>query len=333
VSPGVPLTPILVPRVTVVVPARNEARHIEGCVRSILAQRVEGGVEVLVVDGRSTDATAELARRAGAKVVDNPEQITPTALNRGLAVASGRFLLRFDAHSEMSDGYIDACLRALSEESGAVNVGGWCDVRGTGPWGRAIAAALASRFGVGNARLWRRPKDAVQRRDVDTVPFGCFPISALREVGGWRETLVRNQDFELNHRLRAAGGRIVFDPSVWFVYYPRESLRALARQYWDFGRWKAVVVAADPASMRPRQLAPLVLLATASAAVAPLRAAPLARAAILGYAALLTGAAVRSRGGARTVVALATIHFAWGSGLAVGLAGAARRGLGRPRRR
>src|SRR3712207_3896815 len=99
----------LMPRVSVVIPARNEARHIEACVRSVLAQQVDGGAEVLVVDGMSTDATAELARRAGATVIENAKQTIPAAMNAGLAAAAGEVLIRFDAHAEMAEGYVAAC--------------------------------------------------------------------------------------------------------------------------------------------------------------------------------------------------------------------------------
>ena len=188
---------------TVVVPARNEARHVEACVRSILSQRVEGGLELLVVDGRSDDETAELARRAGASVLDNPEQTTPAALNRGLAAARGEVVIRFDAHGLMTDGYIAACVLALKEER-AANVGGWIAVAPEGSWGRALAAALGSRLGVGNSRLWRPPKANARREDVDTISFGCFHTAELRRAGGWADEFHANQDFELNYRLRRA---------------------------------------------------------------------------------------------------------------------------------
>jgi glycosyltransferase involved in cell wall biosynthesis len=312
------------PRVSVVVPARNEEASIEECVRSILAQDVDGELEVLVVDGDSGDGTAELARAAGATVIGNPDRTTPIALNCGLAAARADVLLRFDAHSEMAQGYIAACLRALAEEPGCVNVGGWCEVRGRGPWGRAVAAALASPLGVGNPRLWRRPRGS-GRQDVETVPFGCFPTETLRRVGGWRPDLVRNQDFELNHRLRAGGGRIVFDPDIWFVYRPRESLGELWRQYWQFGSWKANVLAGAPRSLRPRQLAPPLLLATAAGSVGgPLRRA--ARRALLLYALAVAFEAVRTRAW-RTAPVLVTIHVAWGCGFAAGGAAQARRRL------
>src|SRR5690348_1616333 len=97
------------PRVSVVVPARDEATHIDACVRSILAQKVEGGLEVVVVDGRSSDDTAAIAEVAGARVIDNPDQVIPAALNRGVAAARSPIVIRFDAHSEMPPGYIAAC--------------------------------------------------------------------------------------------------------------------------------------------------------------------------------------------------------------------------------
>jgi succinoglycan biosynthesis protein ExoA len=306
------------PRVTVVVPARNEARHIEACVRSILRQRVPGGLELLVVDGRSEDDTAEHARRAGALVLDNPARCTPAALNRGLAAAQGEVIVRFDAHGEMPDGYVAACLEALAAE-GAANVGGWVAVEPHGPWGRALAVALASQLGVGNSRLWRCPPPGSQRRDVDSISFGCFRTADLRGAGGWSESFHSNQDFELNHRLRRAGGRVVFDPAVWSIYRPRESLRAIARQYWRYGRWKAVLLARDPRSLRTRQLAPPALLATVATAAVPGRLARPARTALLAYNAAIVVEALRARGGWRTPVVLTTMHLAWGGGLLAGL--------------
>jgi glycosyltransferase involved in cell wall biosynthesis len=301
--------------VSVIIPARDEARYIDACVRSVLAQQVDADIEVIVADGRSSDGTAALARAAGARVIDNPERVTPTALNHALEAARGDVVLRFDAHSEMPPGYVAACLRGLTEENGAVNVGGWCRVEGKGPWGRAVSAALASRFGSGNPRLWRPPAEGNGRRDVDSVPFGCFPTVALRQAGGWRADLVRNQDFELNYRLRSSGGRVVFDPAVWFTYRPRESLRELWRQYWMFGQWKAVVLTTSPASLRPRQVAPLLLLGALAGAALPSRRARPARLGLTAYGGVLIAVAVRSNGGWRTVPAIATMHVAWGSAL------------------
>jgi glycosyltransferase involved in cell wall biosynthesis len=276
-------------------------------------------MEVIVADGGSTDETAMLARSAGATVVENPKGNTPSGLNAALAAAQGEIVVRFDAHGTMPPGYVAASVRALDEEAGVVGAGGWVQVQATGPWGRAIGAALASRFGIGNSRSWRRPRSAQPRVDVDTFPLGCWPAERLRAVGGWDERFVRNQDFELNYRLREAGGRLVFDPAIWSFYRPRESLRGIAQQYWDYGRFKALTVATSPRSLRPRQIAPVGLVATATAALLPIRVARAARVALAGYGLVLVGTTASSRGGWRTMVVLATIHGVWGAGLVVGL--------------
>ena len=307
------------PRVSVIVPARNEAAHISACVRSIVGQDVPGGLEVIVADGRSTDATAELARSAGAEVVDNSRRTTPAGLNAALAAARGEIVVRFDGHAEMPPGYVAACVRALEEEAGALSVGGWVRIGGDGPWGRALGAALGSRLGTGNPRPRRPPRPGAGRVDVDGFAFGCWRADVLRQHGGWDERFLRNQDFELSHRLRRAGGRVVFDPAIWSTYRPRESLACIADQYWNYGRFKALAFTSAPRSIRPRQLAPLALLATATTALTRLPVAGSARAALAVYAAALGVVTVRSRGGWRTLPVLATIHAAWGGGLLLGL--------------
>jgi succinoglycan biosynthesis protein ExoA len=317
----------MTPRVSVIVPARNEAGTIEACLQSIFAQQVDGGLEVIVADGRSSDETTELARSLGATVVDNPARTTPAALNAALAAAQGSIVVRFDAHGRMPPGYVQASVKALDEEAEAVGVGGWIQVEANGPWGRAIGAVLGSRFGIGNARSWREPRPNQGRVDVETFPLGCWPTERLRAAGGWDERFLRNQDFELNHRLRTSGGRIIFDPHVWSYYRPRESIRSLARQYWDYGRFKALTVATQPQSLRPRQVAPVVLLVTAGAAVLPTDIGRLARIALLGYGLLVSGVAVTSRGGWRAVPVLVTIHGVWGAGLVAGLGRLAGRSL------
>lgn len=310
----------MAPRVSVIVPARNESAHIEDCLQSILEQRVEGGMEIIVADGNSSDETASLARSLGARVVENPKGNTPAGLNAALAAAQGEIVVRFDGHGRMPPGYIEASVRALEAEPGIVGAGGWVQVEPNGPWGRAVGAALASRFGIGNPRSWRRPRRGQPRVDVDTFPLGCWPAEKLRAVGGWNEHLVRNQDFELNYRLRRAGGRLVFDPAIWSFYRPRESLWRITRQYWDYGRFKALTVATAPRSLRPRQLAPTALLVTAAAAALPVGPARSARVMLAGYGLLLAGVTARSRGGWRTLPVLATIHAVWGAALLLGLA-------------
>jgi glycosyltransferase involved in cell wall biosynthesis len=316
------------PRVSVIVPARDEADYIATCIRSILDQEASVDFEVIVADGRSSDDTARLAREAGATVVDNPQGITPAGLNAALAAAQGDLVVRFDAHAVMPPGYIEASVRALEEEPGAAGAGGWRQIDANGPWGRAIGAALASRFGIGNPRLWRRPPEGEGRVDVDTFNLGSWRAEDLRDQGGWSERFIRNQDFELNYRLRRAGGRIVFDPAIWSIYHPRESLRAIARQYWDFGRFKTLMIASNPRSLEPRQLGPIGLLAAAAAAFLPWRLAGPARAALAVYCGVLTIVAARGGGGWRTLPVLATIHASWGAGFLAGLATRRSRGEG-----
>ena len=320
------------PHVSVIVPALNESRHIGACVRSILAQDIDAEVEVLVVDGRSEDDTAELARGAGATVVDNPDRVIPAALNRGLEHAGGEIVLRFDGHSEMPPGYVAASLRALDEMEGAGSVGGWCEVRASGPWGRALGEALASRLGIGYPLRWRRPAPGTGRMEVDTVHFGCYRRDVLNELGGWREDILANEDFELDYRLRQAGYTVVFDPAIWAAYRPRESFGAIAGQYLRYGRWKAEMLAGAPSSVRPRQLAPPALLTTLVMAVLPTPLRAPARMALGAYAAAISTAAVRSESGWRLAALLPTIHLCWGAGLLSRLPGAFRKQASAPRR-
>ncbi len=311
------------PRVSVIIPARNEEEHIEACVRSILEQDADGGLELIVADGSSVDRTADLARKAGATVIPNRDGNTPAGLNAALGHCRGEVVVRFDAHAEMPPGYVAACLQALNGERRPSCVGGWRRVAGRGPWGRATGAALGSRFGVGNPRLWREPSADDEPREVETVALGCWSAAQLRAVGGWNERYVRNQDFELNHRLRRAGGVVVFHPRIWSVYKPRESPAAIVRQYWQYGRFKALLLAEEPGSLRPRQLAPVGLMATVLAAVVPSPARVAARAGLVLYAGTLAGVAARSGAGWRTAAVLSTMHFTWGAGLVSGVAGVA----------
>jgi succinoglycan biosynthesis protein ExoA len=313
--------------VSIIIPARNEAAHIEDCLRSVFVQSFDGEIEVIVADGCSSDGTADLARSLGATVVENLQRNTPAGLNAALAAARGEVVVRFDAHGRMPPGYVEASVRALHEEPGAVGAGGWVQVDPKGPWGRAIGTALSSRFGIGNARSWSQPKAGQHRVDVDTFPLGCWRTNELRAASGWDERFVRNQDFELNYRLRRAGGRLVYDPAIWSFYRPRESLRSLARQYWDYGRFKALTLATSPRSLRPRQLAPVALITTATIALLPVRPARSARVTLGAYALVLAAESARKRGGWRTMAALGTIHGVWGAGLLVGSGNIAARSL------
>ena len=255
--------------VSVVMPVRNEAATIEAAIESIAAQEVDATLEIVVADGMSKDGTREeltaLQRRIpGLVVVDNPEGRTPSGLNRAIAASSGDVIVRCDAHAELPPGYIARAVELL-DTTGAGNVGGVQRAVGVTPMQRAVAAGMTTPLGVGDARFHRGGPAG----PVDTVYLGVFRRSALAEVGGFDESLVRNQDYELNHRLRTAGHDVFFDPSLEVVYRPRASLRALASQYFQYGRWKRVMVRRNPSSVRWRQLVPplFVLTLVASAAM------------------------------------------------------------------
>lgn len=241
------------PKVSVIVPCRNERDHIEQSLLSVLSQEpVSGGFECIVADGMSTDGTrqilAHLCRtEPRLLVVDNPGQIVSSGLNAAVRAARGQVIVRMDAHTDYSPDYVRLCVETL-ERTGADNVGGpWIAV-GTGRVSRAIAAAFHSRFAVGGARS----HDPEYEGPVDTVYLGCWHRKALEDAGLFDEELVRNQDDELNLRLTRAGRRIWQSPRIRSRYHPRDSLRALFRQYEQYGYWKVRVIQKHrlPASLR-----------------------------------------------------------------------------------
>jgi len=241
------------PTVTAVMPARNEEASIAAAVESLLDQNYAGSLDVVVAVAPSSDRTLEIVTDMAAAagritVVGNPAGTTPAGLNAAIAAATGDIIVRCDAHAEIPAGYVETAVRTI-QATGAVNVGGVQDAIGVRPMQRAIAAAMSSPFGVGDARFHMGGAAGF----VDTVYLGVFRGDALESVGGFDETLVRNQDYELNYRLRQAGGGVYFDPSLRVTYRPRSSLRGLWKQYYDYGRWKRVVMRRHPGSARWRQ--------------------------------------------------------------------------------
>ena len=306
--------------VTVVVPARNEERSIAACLDSILSQD-ERDLQVLVVDGASTDRTAGVVRDyierdPRVELLHNPQRIIPVALNIALAAARGTYLVRVDAHARIPPNYVSRALTHLRAIKWG-GVGGRKDGMGGGPAGRAVAAAMASRFGVGNStyHYGRRAQP------VEHVPFGAYPVVLARELGGWDESLRVNQDFEFDYRVRRAGHELLFDPDLVIHWENRQSVGDLFRQYRRYGRGKLKVVLKHPKSLRPRHLAAPALVATlgAAAALAPRRPGA-AAALVLPYAVGLGVASSRTVGSvdppARPYVAPAflAMHVGWGLG-------------------
>ena len=330
------------PALAVVVPARNAEATLADAVESALTQKVDGGLEVCIAVGPSLDRTAEVARDLARddpriSVVNNPAGVTAAGLNLAIRATTGPLVVRLDAHAVLDDGYVAAAVASL-ERTGAVNVGGRQDPRGGSPFEEAAGAAMTSRFGAGDARY----RTGGLAGPVDTVYLGVFRREALEAVGLFDEALVRNQDAELNWRLREAGGVVFFDPSLAVGYRPRSTLAALASQYFGYGRWRRVVVARHPRSLRMRQVVPPLILAGVATGLAggwfwaPLFLLPVVYVAAVVVASVAVG---RRPGRAfRLLGVFPTMHLAWAAGFLVGqplgsVAGGYVRAPRRPRRR
>src|ERR1041385_1254768 len=256
---------VSLPFVTVIVPSRNEARHLAACLDSIVATAYPTDrLEILVIDGMSTDSTRVIAeayatnaeRRNGIAldVIDNPARTAPAALNIGIRRAKGDVIARMDAHALYPADYLPRLVEAL-DATGADNVGGVLDTRpaSDAAVARAIAAACSHPFGVGNSRF---RIGAPTNQWVDTVPFGCWRRKLFTWLGMFDEDLVRNQDDELNHRLLARGGRILLVANVTAQYFARERLRQGARMFYQYGLFKPLVARKIGRVMTVRQLVP-----------------------------------------------------------------------------
>jgi hypothetical protein len=315
-----PAAPREQPAVSVVVPVLNEERHLADAVGRILQQDYHGPIEVVLALGPSKDRTdavaAELAERdPRVRVVRNASGRTPDGLNAAVAASAHPIVVRVDGHGLLAPGYIATAVRVL-EETGAANVGGVMAAEGVTAFEQAVARAMTSWFGVGGARF----HTGGEAGPADTVYLGVFRREVLERLGGYDASFLRAQDWELNLRIRSAGGLVWFTPELSVTYRPRGTLRGLARQYLDYGRWRRVVVRRNPGTVSARYLAaPAATLAVAAGlVVGPLW--PWALVLPAGYAAgVVAGAAVTGRGlGLRSRLALpavyATMHLAWGIG-------------------
>lgn len=315
------------PLISVVMPVRNEQRHIQRAVRSVLAQDVP--MEVLIVDGRSTDRTRELAAALGdprIRVLDNHRRIIPAALNLGLAEAQGTFVARVDGHMTIGEGYFRTALRELADPQVAA-VGGIRVACATSAGGRAIAQALSSPFGVGNSINHY----ATTAQDTDHASIGVYRTAVARSVDGWDESLLVNEDVDFDHRILAQGHRIRFHPDMRILWQVREDLPAFARQYRRYGRGKAGMVRKNGrTAVRVRHLAaPALVTVLGAAAVAAVSGrGRLAVALGAPYAAGLSVATLRTARQAepgrrpapgRLAAAFATMHLTWGIGFLEGM--------------
>jgi succinoglycan biosynthesis protein ExoA len=317
-----------VPGVSVVMPVLNEEAHLAEAVGAILDSDYAGPLQVVLALGPSQDATDDIAARLASsddrvRTVSNPTGRTAAALNAAIAAADHDIIVRVDGHAVIPRDYVAIAVRTL-EETGADNVGGIMGAEGVTDFERAVAAAMTSWFGVGGAAF----HIGGGAGEALTVYLGCFRRSALERVGGFDESMVRAQDWELNHRIRATGGLIWFTPELRVSYRPRGSLGRLARQYHEYGRWRREVARRHPETVSLRYLAPpLALIAVVGGtAIGIAGAVTGSRGLLLGFmlpagylAADLVASARAARGmpasSARWLPAVfATKHRAWGAG-------------------
>jgi succinoglycan biosynthesis protein ExoA len=316
--------------VTVMIPARDEERFIGRCLDAVRKQDYPN-LQIVVVDGGSVDATLQVVRDQMAaddriELVYNPQHSIPMSLNLGLAAARGRWLVRMDAHSTVDESYMRTAVDRLDQGLWG-GVGGRKDGVGETAAGRAIAAALGSRFGVGNSMYHH----GVTAQEVDHIPFGAYPVELVRELGGWNEQLPVNEDYEFDYRVRQAGNKLLFDPALKIWWRSRQSISDLFRQYHRYGRGKVDVALLHPDSMRPRHFLPPALVAYLAGTALISWRHP--RRLLLLSAPYLLGLAVASARTARTLetpaerayvpLAFSAMHVGWGLGFWSALGSAA----------
>ncbi len=257
---GVVMNHLTSPSITVILPILNEEADLQNCISAILQQDYAGEIEIILALGPSKDKTNQIAQNLAAadkriKLVNNPTGQTAKGLNLAIAESSFEIICRIDGHSEISNSYLKTAV-SIMQEKGAVNVGGLMHADGQSGLQRTIAQAMRSKLGVGASKFHTGGKAGPS----DTVYLGTFKKSAILAAGGFDERYIRAQDWELNHRMRAQGGLIWFDPRLVVTYRPRKSLSKLAKQYFQYGRWRRVISRQHPKTTNFRYLAPPVAL-------------------------------------------------------------------------
>src|SRR3984957_6791388 len=260
--------PGTLPAVSVVMPVLNEEKHLAESVAAVLGQQYPGGFELVLAVGPSKDRTEAIARQLAAadsriSVVPNPSGQIASAMNAAVKTARHGILTRIDAHSLLPDGYLRTAVPAL-RDTGAADVGGWMAAEGITPFQQAVAWAMTSPFGVGAAAN----HTSGEAGPADTVYLGVYRRAEVERVGGYDETMLIAEDWELNYRIRAAGGVIWFTPDLKVTYRPRDTVGALARQQFRYGRWRRVIARRYPETVNPRYLAAPAATAVSAAGLA-----------------------------------------------------------------
>ena len=243
-------------------PVYNEEKYIENCIESLLLQDYPKNLmEWIFVDGMSSDKTRQLIEKyikeypQMIKLLSNPNKTVPYAMNIGIREAKGQFIIRLDAHADYSTDYISKCVYYL-ETTDADNVGGVAETKSKGFVGNAIAKMLSSRFGVGNSEFRTNGESGY----VDTVPFGAFRREVFDKWGGYDERLTRNQDNEMNYRIRKNGGKIFLSSDIKLSYYCRDSIKGISDMAMKNGMWNVITMKLCPGSMGLRHFIPLMFL-------------------------------------------------------------------------
>ncbi len=330
ISPNAPDVSLAAVPISVIMPIRNEERHLEESVASVLGQDYPGEIELVLAVGPSRDRTRQIADRMAAAdrritVIPNPSGRIPSALNAAIKASRHSVIARLDGHSLLPTGYLRTAMATL-EQTGADDVGGIMAAEGVTLFERAVAWAMTSPAGVGASRF----HTGGQPGPADTVYLGVYRRAAIERVGGYDENYQRAEDWEMNHRIRLAGGLIWFEPALRVTYRPRASIRTLGAQYFHYGRWRRVVARQHAGTINPRYLAPpLAVLAIAAGIIiglAGLAAGGSLRWLAVGFvipAGYLAGVLAVTLTAARTLRrqvlarlpgALVTMHVCWGIG-------------------
>lgn len=248
--------------VSIVMPVYNEEKYIGKCIESLLLQDYsKDKMEWIFVDGLSSDNTKKIINNYAAqyphmiRCLDNPQKTVPYAMNIGIKSAKGKYIIRLDAHAEYNRDYISKCVYYL-QTTEADNVGGIAETKSNGTVGKAIAKMLSSRFGVGNSEFRTNGKSGY----VDTVPFGAFRCEVFKDLGGYDERLTRNQDNEMNYRIRKNGGKIYLASDIHFSYYCRDSIKGIVDMALKNGTWNIITMKLCPGSMGMRHFVPLLFV-------------------------------------------------------------------------
>jgi succinoglycan biosynthesis protein ExoA len=308
---------------TILMPVLNEEPHIQQTLDAMLRQRFPGELEFLVIDGGSTDRTREMVsevatRDPRVRLLSNPRRVTPSGLNVGLA--HGRWVARMDGHTQYPEDYVLLGVERLAQ-GGTRWVSGPQIPRGQAPVSRAVALALRSPLGRGGSRKWQAAQEG--ERELDSGVFaGVWERNTLLEYGGWDERWIRNQDSEMAGRFIARGDRLVMLSAMAASYTPRGSLRALARQYFQYGQYRTKTARRHPQTMRRSHLlAPSLVVAAVASMAGPRHLRKLACGGLTIYASALATASAKGLreaeqpiDAALVPVVLVTMHVAHGLG-------------------